>query len=82
MRAAEHGAITPARRTGGGRGDDASSAAARSASAIAAAEQVVDLVPVPARRRDDLDVLADALAAPGGGDWDEVDELFRGGGGG
>ena len=28
--------------------------------------------------RDDLDVLADALAAPGGG-WDEVDELFRGG---
>jgi hypothetical protein len=31
--------------------------------------------------RDDLDVLADALAAPGGGDWDEVDELFRGGGG-
>ena len=32
--------------------------------------------------RDDLDVLADALAAPGGGDWDEVDELFRGGGGG
>jgi transcriptional regulator with XRE-family HTH domain len=30
--------------------------------------------------REDLDVLADALAAPAGGDWDEVDELFRGGG--
>jgi len=29
--------------------------------------------------RDDLDVLADALAAPAGGDWDEVDDLFRGG---
>jgi len=29
--------------------------------------------------RDDLDVLADALAAPAGGGWDEVDELFRGG---
>lgn len=29
--------------------------------------------------RDDLDVLADALAAPAGSDWDEVDELFRGG---
>jgi hypothetical protein len=29
--------------------------------------------------RDDLDVLADALAAPAGADWDEVDELFRGG---
>jgi hypothetical protein len=30
--------------------------------------------------RDDLDVIADALAAPSGGAWDEVDELFRGGG--
>jgi transcriptional regulator with XRE-family HTH domain len=29
--------------------------------------------------RDDLDVIADALAAPGAGDWDEVDDLFRGG---
>jgi transcriptional regulator with XRE-family HTH domain len=29
--------------------------------------------------RDDLDVIADALAAPAGGAWDEVDELFRGG---
>jgi hypothetical protein len=29
--------------------------------------------------RDDLDVIADALAAPAGGEWDEVDELFRGG---
>jgi hypothetical protein len=29
--------------------------------------------------RADLDVLADALAAPSGADWDEVDELFRGG---
>ena len=29
--------------------------------------------------REDLDVIADALAAPAGGDWDEVDELFRGG---
>ena len=29
--------------------------------------------------RDDLDVLADALAAPSGAGWDEVDELFRGG---
>jgi Helix-turn-helix domain len=29
--------------------------------------------------RDELDVIADALAAPAGGDWDEVDELFRGG---
>ena len=35
--------------------------------------------PSAAELRDDLDVLADALAAPGGGDWDEVDELFRGG---
>jgi hypothetical protein len=30
--------------------------------------------------RDDLDVIADALAAPAGGEWDEVDDLFRGGG--
>jgi transcriptional regulator with XRE-family HTH domain len=30
--------------------------------------------------RDDLDVIADALAAPSGAAWDEVDELFRGGG--
>jgi hypothetical protein len=30
--------------------------------------------------REDLDVIADALAAPAGGEWDEVDELFRGGG--
>jgi hypothetical protein len=29
--------------------------------------------------RDDLDVIADALAAPSGTAWDEVDELFRGG---
>jgi transcriptional regulator with XRE-family HTH domain len=29
--------------------------------------------------REDLDVIADALAAPAGGEWDEVDELFRGG---
>jgi hypothetical protein len=29
--------------------------------------------------RDDLDVLADALAAPSGTAWDEVDELFLGG---
>lgn len=29
--------------------------------------------------REDLEVLADILAAPGGADWDEVDELFRGG---
>jgi Helix-turn-helix domain len=29
--------------------------------------------------RDDLDVIADALAAPGAGEWDEVDDLFRGG---
>jgi hypothetical protein len=29
--------------------------------------------------RDDLDVLADALAAPSGAAWDDVDELFRGG---
>ena len=29
--------------------------------------------------RDDLDVLADALAAPSGAHWDEVDELFRSG---
>jgi hypothetical protein len=29
--------------------------------------------------RADLDVIADALAAPAGDDWDEVDELFRGG---
>jgi hypothetical protein len=29
--------------------------------------------------RADLDVLADALAAPAGGAWDDVDELFRGG---
>jgi hypothetical protein len=29
--------------------------------------------------RDDLDVIADALAAPSGAEWDEVDELFRGG---
>jgi hypothetical protein len=29
--------------------------------------------------REDLDVIADALAAPGAGEWDEVDELFRGG---
>jgi transcriptional regulator with XRE-family HTH domain len=29
--------------------------------------------------RDDLDVLADALAAPSSAGWDEVDELFRGG---
>ena len=35
--------------------------------------------PRAAELRDDLDVLADALAAPAGGDWDEVDELFRGG---
>jgi hypothetical protein len=32
--------------------------------------------------REDLDVLADALAAPSGEGWDEVDELFRGGAGG
>jgi hypothetical protein len=30
--------------------------------------------------RDDLDVIADALAAPAGGEWADVDELFRGGG--
>jgi hypothetical protein len=30
--------------------------------------------------RDDLDVIADALAAPSDEEWDEVDELFRGGG--
>jgi hypothetical protein len=29
--------------------------------------------------RDDLDVIADALAAPSGAAWDEVDELFCGG---
>jgi hypothetical protein len=29
--------------------------------------------------RADLDVVADALAAPAGGAWDDVDELFRGG---
>ena len=29
--------------------------------------------------RDDLDVIADALAAPAGGEWDDVDDLFRGG---
>jgi hypothetical protein len=29
--------------------------------------------------RDDLDVIADALAAPSGAAWDEVDELFLGG---
>jgi hypothetical protein len=29
--------------------------------------------------RADLDVIADALAAPSGAAWDEVDELFRGG---
>jgi hypothetical protein len=29
--------------------------------------------------RDDLDVIADALAAPPTAGWDEVDELFRGG---
>ena len=29
--------------------------------------------------RADLDVIADALAAPAGGEWDDVDELFRGG---
>jgi hypothetical protein len=29
--------------------------------------------------RDDLDVIADALAAPSGAAWDDVDELFRGG---
>lgn len=29
--------------------------------------------------REHLEVLADAFAAPGGEDWDEVDELFRGG---
>jgi hypothetical protein len=29
--------------------------------------------------QDDLEVLADALAAPPAGEWDEVDELFRGG---
>ena len=34
----------------------------------------------PARQmRADLDVIADALAGPAGTDWDEVDELFRGG---
>jgi hypothetical protein len=30
--------------------------------------------------RDDLDVIADALAAPAAREWDEVDDLFRGGG--
>ena len=28
--------------------------------------------------RDDLDVIADALAAPGAGEWDEIDDLYRG----
>lgn len=36
-------------------------------------------VPGAGALRDDLDVIADALAAPAGADWDEVDELFRGG---
>jgi len=35
--------------------------------------------PAAETARDDLDVLADALAAPSGAHWDEVDELFRGG---
>ena len=35
--------------------------------------------PVAQRMRADLDVVADALAGPAGEDWDEVDELFRGG---
>ena len=35
--------------------------------------------PAAAAVRDDLDVLADALAAPSGAGWDDVDELFRGG---
>jgi transcriptional regulator with XRE-family HTH domain len=35
--------------------------------------------PAAERMRADLDVLADALAAPSGAEWDEVDELFRGG---
>jgi hypothetical protein len=35
--------------------------------------------PAAETARDDLDVLADALAAPSGAGWDEVDELFRGG---
>jgi transcriptional regulator with XRE-family HTH domain len=35
--------------------------------------------PAAETARDDLDVLADALAAPSGAQWDDVDELFRGG---
>jgi hypothetical protein len=35
--------------------------------------------PAAETARDDLDVLADALAAPSGAHWDEVDELFRSG---
>jgi hypothetical protein len=35
--------------------------------------------PAAAALRDDLDVIADALAAPSAEEWDEVDELFRGG---
>jgi hypothetical protein len=35
--------------------------------------------PAAAALRDDLDVIADALAAPPAEEWDEVDELFRGG---
>jgi hypothetical protein len=36
--------------------------------------------PAAAALRDDLDVIADALAAPAADEWDEVDELFRAGG--
>jgi hypothetical protein len=35
--------------------------------------------PAAERIRADLDVIADALAAPSGAGWDEVDELFRSG---
>lgn len=33
-----------------------------------------------ARQRDRLEALADLMATPAPGEWDEVDELFRGGG--
>ena len=36
--------------------------------------------PAAARAREDLELMADLAAAPSQRDWDEVDELFRGGG--